>query len=720
MDESGWDDLKYPVHRMFLSETENAGLFLRLEKMSKHPNKPPDSRMTRVALFLLALPIQAAEEADVLVYGATPGGFCAAVAAAREGASVLLLEPTGHIGGVNTGGLCFSDSNQTVRSTMLGLFEEWHRRVEADYQRRGVELPYRVDVKDHNPWTYEPHVAARVTRELLAEAGVRVLPRHALTLVVKDGTRITRLETAAGGFSARVYVDATYEGDLMAAAGVDWTIGREGRKAHGESYAGRQYPKQKLSIRGLDDAGAPLPLVTATGAGDEAEGDGNVMVYSFRLCLTRDPANRVPFPVPDHYDPARFEVVRRYFAQEKRPHLLWDLYPLPGGKFDANNGIGKQFSMGLVGACNGWSEADAAGRAAIWEAHRQYTLEFYHFLTTDSAVPEKLRQELASLGLCRDEFAEHGHWSPQLYVREGRRMRGAHVMTQRDIVETPEKPDPVVVASFPIDSHDCRRIGTAESVINEGTIFPVRMPGRRHGYPHHIPYRSLTPKPADCTNLLVPVALSCTHVALSSIRVEPTWMALGQSAGIAAALCARLDIPVQNLPYPDLRSRLLAGNQVLDLPVLPELPPEPVSIDPASLPGLVLDDRQAELQGDWSRSSNFKPHLGSGYLHDDRRGDGRSSAQFRFQVPKTGRYELRMAYSAHETRAKTVPVTVTNGGRRSEFLADQSLPLPSGLLFRTLGRVVLEAGAEATLTVSNTGTDGFVILDGFQLVAVPE
>ncbi len=676
--------------------------------------------MTRAALLLLTLPLHAATEADVLVYGATPGGFCAAVAAAREGASVLLLEPTGHVGGVNTGGLCFSDSNQTVRSTMLGLFEEWHRRVEADYQRRGVELPYRVDVKDHSHWTYEPHVAARVTRELLAEAGVRVLPGHALTAVIKDGTRLTRLQTAQGEFTARVYVDATYEGDLMAAAGVRWTIGREGRAAYGESYAGRQYPKTPLAIHGLDASGQPLPLVTATEAGDETAGDGNVMVYSFRLCLTRDPANRVPFPAPDRYDPARFEVVRRYFAQEKRPHLLWDLYPLPGNKFDANNGIGKQFSMGLIGAGNGWSEADAAGRAAIWEAHRQYTLEFYHFLTTDPAVPENLRTDMASLGLCRDEFAEHGHWSPQLYVREGRRMVGVHVMTQQDILESPEKPDPVVVASFPIDSHDCRRLGTADRVVNEGTIFPVRMPGRRHGYPHHIPYRSLTPKSEECSNLLVPVALSSTHVALSSIRVEPTWMLLGQSAGIAAALSARRGDAVQDLPYPELRARLLAQRMALDLPTLPDLPPEPVSIDPATLPGLVLDDRQAELQGDWSHSANFKPHLGAGYRHDDRRGDGRSTAVFRFRAPKTGRHELRMAYSPHATRAARVPVTLTSGGQRFEFLADQTQPLPAGSLFRTLGTVDLATDGESTLTVDNRDTDGFVILDGFQLVALPE
>ena len=466
--------------------------------------------MTRLCLFFLALALhaQAATQADVIVFGATPGGFCAAIAAAREGASVVLLEPTAHIGGVNTGGLCFSDSNQTVRSTVLGLFDEWHARIEKDYQQRGVTLPYKVSEKDHTHWTYEPHVAAKITQEMLDEAGVKVMTRQVLKSVIKDGTRIAKLITSAGEFEGKMFIDGTYEGDLMAAAGVSWTIGREGRKEFGESLAGKQYPKKKMAMSGLGADGKPLPFITATDAGPDENGDKNVMIYSFRLCVTKDSANRVPFPKPANDDPARFEVLRRYFAQEKRPHLLWDLYPLPGNKFDANNGIGKQFSMGLMGACNGWSEADEVGRAKIWEAHKQYTLEMHHFLSTDPAVPAAIREEYAQIGLCRDEFADYDHWSPQLYVREGRRMIGEYIVSQKDIMDEPKKDDAIVVSSFPIDSHDCQRVGTAKFVINEGTIMPVRVPGRKHGYAYHIPYRAITPKAAECANLLVPVALS--------------------------------------------------------------------------------------------------------------------------------------------------------------------------------------------------------------------
>ncbi len=673
-------------------------------------------------LLLLARPAQAAE-ADVIVYGATPGGFCAAIAAAREGAKVALLEPTAHVGGVNTGGLSFSDSNQTVRSTLLGLFEEWHQRVAADYAARGVKLPYDVAVKDNSVWTYEPQVAARVTDAMLKEAGVSVLTKQTLEGVEKAGARIVGLRTSGGMHTAKVFIDATYEGDLMARAGVVWHIGRESRDEYGESFAGRQYPKEKMAINGFDANGLPLPFITSLRPGDDQAGEETVMVYSFRLCLTKNPANRVPFPEPKAYDPARFELVRRYFLKYPNAPLPWDLYPLPGDKFDANNGIGKMFSMGLVGEANGWCASDPAGRARLWEKHKQYTLEFYKFLTTDPAVPAKIRETMAELGLCRDEFAETEHWSPQLYVREGRRMDGRFTLTQKDVLKDPLKEDPIAISSFPIDSHDCRRLALPDGVINEGTIYPVRMPGRRHGYAYHIPYRAITPSASECSNLLVPVALSATHVAYSSVRVEPTWMAIGQGAGVAAALAAKAGVTVQALDYPTLRTRLLAQRVVLELPVLPPVgkvarTSGPVSIDPKSLPGLILDDAQAELSGEWERSTNFKPHVGTGYLHDEQRSDGKSRAVFRFKGPADGEFMLRMAYSAHETRTTRLPVTIVGEGVEHRFTVDQTMTLPAGQAFREIGRLRLRTGVDYTLTVANADTKGFVILDAFQLLPV--
>ncbi len=522
---------------------------------------------------LVPLPLRAIAEdksdTDVIVYGSTPGGFCAAIAAAREGASVILLEPSEHVGGLSTGGLSHCDSNQMVRETLMGLFDEWHRRVVKDYTDRGLPSPYDATVKDQSLWTFEPHVAMRVTQRMLDEAGVKELKGRWLQTVTKDGPRITSLVTDHGTFSAKVFVDGSYEGDLMAAAGVEWTIGREGRAEFGEPLAGKKYPKKRMEIDGFDGAGKLLPLLTTNDAGADDTGDKNVMTYSFRLCLTKDPKNLIPLPAPAHYDPARFEIVRRFLKAGGSPTQVgFDLYPLPGRKLDGNNSIGKQFSIGLVGACNDWHSADKATRQKIWEEHKQYTLEFYHFLTTDPDVPAGVRKQYAELGLCRDEFNSSEHFPPALYVRESRRMKGLHVITQRDILDEPVKDDPIAISSFPIDSHDCQRVALkGGGVVNEGTIFPVRKVQPKQGYAYHVPFRAVLPQPAQCENLIVPVALSCTHVGISSLRIEGAWMVIGQGSGIAAALAAKENIAVQKVPYPKLRERLLAQGQVLALPV---------------------------------------------------------------------------------------------------------------------------------------------------------
>lgn len=661
---------------------------------------------------------------DVVVYGSTPGGFCAAIAAAREGASVTLLEPSEHVGGLSTGGLSHCDSNQMRRETLMGLFDEWHRRVVKDYTDRGLAAPYDPTLKDTAKWTFEPHVAMRVTRAMLKEAGVTVLTGRYLTAVKMEGTRITSLVTRNGAFSARVFVDGSYEGDLMAAAGVDWTIGREGRAEFGESLAGKQYPKKKMDISGFDEAGNLLPLVTTKDAGPVEAGDRNVMTYSFRLCLTRDPANLVPMPAPTRYDPARFELARRAFKAGVQAIGL-DLYPLPGGKLDGNNSIGGQLSLGLVGACNSWHSAGEAERARIWEEHKQYTLEFLHFLRNDPGVPQNVRNKFAGLGLCRDEFPATGHFPPALYVRESRRMKGMMVLSQKDIIDSPEKDDAIAISSFPIDSHDCQRVALQDGgVINEGTIFPVRVPGTGVGYAYHVPYRSVVPQAAQCTNLIVPVALSSTHVAMSSLRIEGAWMAIGQGAGVAAALAAKQDATVQSLPYPLLRERLLAQGQVLALPPVPVQKAPGVSPDfipVKSLSGIVLDNEDAKLEGDWARSTNFKPSVGKGYIvtgAKDARGDGKSSATFRVRVPGSGKYAVLMAYSAHETRAMTVPVLITSGPQETKLIANQTLSLPAGQTFREIGTAVLSSEVETTIVIKNTDTTGFIIVDSLQLLPI--
>lgn len=711
------DEKKYPmsIRVLFAIFCVN---FLFVELNAQDSNKPKTDVTT----------------ADVIVYGSTPGGFCAAIAAAREGVSVILLEPTDHVGGMSTGGLSHCDSNQMVRSTLIGLFDEWHTRVVKDYTDRGLKPPYNPAKKDQSRWTFEPHVAMRVTMKMLDEAGVTVLTERYLKSVTKEGPRIRSLITKNGTFTAKAFVDGSYEGDLMAAAGVDWTIGRESRDEYGESLAGKQYPKKNMNINGFDDEGKLLPLITTDGAGEMNAGDKNIMTYSFRLCLTTDPKKRVPMPRPDNYDPARFEVIRRYlkaggdavgfdaYALPASQIVGLGTLPLPNKKFDGNNSIGRQFSIGLVGGANQWHSADEAGRKKIWEAHKQYTLEFIHFLTTDPAVPKAIRDRYAKFGLCKDEFANYDYFSPALYVRESRRMKGLYVIKQKDILEEPKKDDPIAISSFPIDSHDVRRVAFRDGgVINEGTIFPVRNQKLRQGYAYHVPYRSILPKQEQCDNLLVPVALSCTHVGISSLRIEGAWMAIGQGAGVAAALAATDNAPVQELKYAELRERLLAQKQVLDLPEASDESTANAtrsSINPKTLPGIVLDDANATLKGDWSRSTNFKPFVGSGYIHDERKGDGKSTATFRFKAPKSGRYQVLMAYSAHETRAKNVSVEVSVGTDRKNIVVDQTQKLPGGKAFRPIDTVDLEANAETVIQISNADTSGFVIVDALQLLPI--
>jgi hypothetical protein len=503
---------------------------------------------------------------DVCVYGGTPSGVTAAVAAAREGSQVALVEPAEMLGGMMSSGLSFSDSNQMAREALKGIFEEFYQRVDAHYRAEGTKLTYDFTVKDNRPWVNEPHVAEKIFHDLIREAGVKLYLGHTLASVEKEGARLQGLTANDKTFRAKIFIDATYEGDLLPAAGVDYVVGREPAYRYRESLGGQTYPKVPLTISPFAADGSLLPLMTAPAAGDPVQADGHVMAYSFRLCVTDVPENQIPFPEPEHYDPAEFELVRRYLKEYPKARQLMDFYPLPNGKCDVNNSIGGQISLGLVGASDAWPEASPQDRREIWKRFRNYTLGLIHFLRSDPAVPARLREDIERWGLCRDEFVNNGHWPPILYIREARRMRGAYLLKQNDILTDVSKPDSIGVVSFPIDSHDCQRLPTSDGgVVNEGTIFPRHIPGRKIGQPYEVPYRCITPQASQCENLLVPVCLSSTHVAMCSIRVEPAWIVIGQSAGVAAHLAAVRNVAVQAIDQQELRQRLLSQKQVLDL-----------------------------------------------------------------------------------------------------------------------------------------------------------
>ncbi len=499
--------------------------------------------------------------ADIVVYGGVPCGIAASIVAAREGAKVVLIEPTKHIGGLSTSGINTAESEHMLKWTIGGFADEFYRRLGAHYQTGGPE------------YFFESSVAEKIYLDMLREAGVEVRFGASVDKVVKDGTRITAITLTDGTkLEAKVFIDAGYEGDLMARAGVKYAVGRESKAEFGEEAAGVRFDKAARQARTVDEIGTLLPGISAW-AKDLHEGDAHraPMNYNFRLTVAKDPKLQVPIPEPKHYDEKRYALLANWFrdqTQQKKPVKLADIIDLYGrrnGKFELNNKQSAIYSLGHFGGQFDWSDASYEQRERIYQDHMDYTLGLLHFLATDAAVPEKVQEEMKSLGLHKDEFVTNGNLPYQLYVREARRMRGEHVVTQQDVQEERRKPDSIGMSSHFIDCHHVQRVALNENeFVNEGRIW-------RMGYAYQIPYRALTPQAAECTNLLVPGAASYTHVAFCTLRLESVWMITGHAAGIAAALAVKEDTTVQKVPLAPLQDKLRAQKQVVDfIPGLPE------------------------------------------------------------------------------------------------------------------------------------------------------
>lgn len=513
----------------------------------------------KTALLLALAGAASAAQFDVIVYGGTAGGVIAAVAAAREGLSVALLEPGRQVGGMTTGGLGRTDHGR--KETIGGYSLEF-------YQRTGKQYGEPVT------WYFEPHTAELVLQEMLSAAGVKVLFDHRIREdggVKKRKGQITGIFCDNGtGFTARVFIDATYEGDLMAFAKVPFTVGREATSKYGEPLAGVR-PKDRnhqfdFPVNGWANAEKTV-LVAEIQPGPRGEtgaGDAKVQAYNFRLCLTRNANNRIAFPKPKGYDPGRYWLLARYLeglaAHLKRPVKLRDILgisELPNGKTDVNNR--GAFSTDYIGGSWAYPAANYENRALIWQQHIDYTAGLLYYLAHDENVPEALRQEMNEWGLAADEFASTNHWPHQLYIREARRMTGDFVMTQRDIQDDRTKTDSIGMGSYNSDSHNVQRFIQADGTVqNEGNM-------EVHVQPYQIPYRVLLPPQKSVSNLLVPVCVSSSHVAYSTLRMEPVYMIMGQAAGIAAKLAIEKDSAVQDVSTEELRKRLRAQGAVLEL-----------------------------------------------------------------------------------------------------------------------------------------------------------
>jgi hypothetical protein len=523
-------------------------------------------------------------KADICIYGGTAGGIAAAVQAARMGKTVVVAEFGNHIGGMTSGGLGATDIGN--KAAIGGIAREFYHRVAQHYARedawpfqkrddflraKSTRTPPDLSSADATLWTFEPHVAEDILFQMLNEAKMPIFLQQRLAQVKKEGMRIVEITMENGKiFRAKIFIDATYEGDLMAKAGVRYRIGREAYSDYGETLNGVRAvtPKHQFAVA-VDPyvtPGAPgsglLPFIQPVEAGKAGEGDRSIQAYNYRLCYTRNPANRLPHKQPPQYDPAKYELLARYLealvAAGRKPKLeeFWNPIPMPNGKTDINNNGG--FSTDFIGANYDYPEATYARREQIRHAHQNYTLGFVYFLATSPRVPENMRLEMQSWGPSKDEFVDSGGWPHQLYVREARRLVSDYVMTEHNCRGQTKADDAVGLGAYNMDSHNCRRIAKDGRVENEGDVQVGGFP------PYPISYRAIVPKAAECENLLVPICLSATHIAYGSIRMEPVFMILGQSAATAAALSLDANCSLQKLNYQILRTCLLKGKQVLE------------------------------------------------------------------------------------------------------------------------------------------------------------
>lgn len=655
---------------------------------------------------------------DIVVYGGTSGGIIAAVQATKMKKSVVLIEPSKHLGGLTSGGLGATDIGN--KSAIGGLSRSFYRRVAEHYAKEDAwkwekRENYRSNRQsgETEMWTFEPHVAEAIYREMLKEAKVPVVMGR-LDLkngVLKAGDRISSIRLEGGlEFTGTIFIDATYEGDLLAKAGVSYHVGREANAKYDETLNGVQTKNAKHHqfIKAVDPFVKPgdptsglLPLVQAGDPGEEGAEDRRVQTYNLRLCTTDIAENRRAWPKPADYDEKRWELLFRN-CEAGDTRIPWNPIFMPNRKTDTNNNFA--ISTDFIGANYDYPEGDYATRERIYKEHISYTSGLLWSLANHPRVPESVRSHFQRLGMAKDEFTDNDNWPHQLYVREARRMISDYVMTQHNCQGRVIAEDSVGLAAYTMDSHNTQRYAKDGRVWNEGDV-------QVGGFsPYPISYRSLVPKKSQCSNLLVPVCLAASHISYGSIRMEPVFMVLGQSTATAAAMAIDAKSAVQDVPYAKLRERLLADEQVLDWTGPKRTP----GIDAAKLPGLVIDNTDAKLTGEWVHSTSTGGFVGVDYIHDNNTAKGDCHAEFTFNISKPGKYDVRVAYTLNPNRATNVPVTITSSDGEKVVKLDQKKETKDG--FRSLGGFRFDPSQPAKVVISNTGTDGYVIVDAVQLV----
>lgn len=534
---------------------------------------------------------------DIVIYGGTSAGVSAAIQSSRMNKSVLLIEPSSRIGGLTTGGLGATDIGS--KKAIGGISKEFYLNIKKYYskpenwnwQNPDEYEQSRNDKNEDAMWTFEPSAALKVYQEMMRPEQIDVVYNERLNResgVKKQGQKIVEIEMESGRkFKGKVFIDATYEGDLMAASGVTYTYGRESNKEYGETLNGVQANNVGLTLKGGisknslhhnfvsrvdpyvvkgDPSSGLLPFVEEGAPGVDGEGDKGIQAYCFRMTLTDHPDNRIPFKKPANYNELDYELLFRNYEAADGP--IEDMYyygesvvpwintPMPNRKTDTNNQKG--FSTDFIGQNHDYPEASYAEREKIVQRHKDYQQGLMWTLAYHPRTPEKVRAIASQWGTCKDEYESEDGWQEQLYIREARRMVSDYVMTQRNCEGLDVAEDAVSYAGYGMDSHQVKRYVDVNGYVqNEGNVEARGMP------PYPVSYRSIIPKVGECNNLIVPVCVSATHIAFGSIRMEPVFMILGQSAATAAAIAIDSDVKVQDVDYTILREQLLKDKQIL-------------------------------------------------------------------------------------------------------------------------------------------------------------
>lgn len=652
---------------------------------------------TAALMLLLSACSSPEAEYDVCVYGGTSAGVIAAYAVAKQGKKVLLVEPGQRLGGMSSGGLGQTDIGN--KQVVKGLALDFYRRVGAHYGRL-------------ESWIFEPSVAENIFKDYIARGNVEVLYNHRIVGVQKQGATIKSifLENVKGEplaeIFAKQFIDCTYEGDLMARAGVTYVVGREDNKVYGEDHNGVQMQHLHQFVDNVDPyveksnpASGLLWGISDAALAPTGSGDNMVQAYNYRICLTSDKDNMLPIEKPANYDPARYELLLRIIEAQKNYNLngYFIISPMPNNKTDINNR--GAFSTDMIGMNHDYPEASYERRAEIIQAHKDYTLGLLWFMGNDERVPKQLRDQMLALGLPKDEYVEYGHWTPQLYIREARRMVGEYVATQANCDNIAKVDDGVGMAAYTMDSHNCQRVVIVKDgkamVKNEGN---VEISG---GLPYDVSYRCLTPKREECDNLLVPVCLSASHIAYGSIRMEPVFMLLGQSAAKAACLAIDGGVKVQEVDVKEIQ-RMYEEDPLLD----------------GTPADIVVDDSSLNAPAAWTRIERNNG-FGRSYLVLDPTSQ-EQALRYPFEVKTDGKYEIYTYFIRRGESSKKTELVVSDGTAQKGVVINaddiQILGQTSGE-WVSLGEYDLQSGKPGYVEFTNKGTvTGQICADAVLLV----